>query len=339
MKIVVEKNIPFIKGLLEGYGEVAYLAPEEIDRGAMADADALVTRTRTRCDANLLDGSRCRFIATATIGTDHIDLDYCAEKGITVANAPGCNAPAVAQYVLSAIAKRMALRGDSRDIKSLTLGIVGVGHVGRIVEEWAKGLGMRVLLCDPPRAEREGAEGFVDMATLAREADVITFHTPMSRSGEHPTYHLADRAFFDSLLRKPMIINSARGPVVDNAALIDALKSGKAGDAAVDCWEGEPDVSRELLELAVVATPHIAGYSRQGKIRATAMAVEAFCRHFNLPVVRPAEKVPADIPHSPTLAMITESYDPAVDTEALRRTPGSFEALRNHYAYRDEPGV
>lgn len=198
---------------------------------------------------------------------------------------------------------------------------------------------MRVLLCDPPRAEREGAEGFVDMATLAREADVITFHTPMSRSGEHPTYHLADRAFFDSLLRKPMIINSARGPVVDNAALIDALKSGKAGDAAVDCWEGEPDVSRELLELAVVATPHIAGYSRQGKIRATAMAVEAFCRHFNLPVVRPAEKVPADIPHSPTLAMITESYDPAVDTEALRRTPGSFEALRNHYAYRDEPGV
>jgi len=339
MKIIVEKNIPFIKGLLEPYGAVSYLSPEEIDAVAMSDADALVTRTRTRCDASLLDGSKCRFIATATIGTDHIDLDYCRRHGITVANAPGCNAPAVAQYVISSIAYMMAVRGDRRPLDELTLGIVGVGHVGSIVREWAEGLGMNVLLCDPPRAEAEGGDGFVGLDAIAGLADVVTFHTPMTRRGGHPTYHLADKAFFDRLKRRPMLINSARGPVVDNAALVEALRGGKVGCAAIDCWEGEPSISRELLDLAVVATPHIAGYSRQGKIRATAMAVEAFCRHFGLPVVRPTESVPADIPHAPTLSMITGSYLPDVDTEALKQSPDRFEQLRNEYAYRNEPGA
>lgn len=339
MKIIVEKNIPFIKGLLERYAEVVYLAPEEIDATAMADADALVTRTRTRCDASLLDGSKCRFIATATIGTDHIDLDYCRAHGITVANAPGCNAPGVAQYVLSSIAYRRSMRGPGTDLKGLTLGVVGVGHVGRIVCEWASGLGMNVLKCDPPRAEKEGPDGFVSLEEIAGRADIITFHTPMSRDGKYPTYHLADKSFFDSLKRRPMLINSARGPVVDNQALAEAMRGGQVCDIAIDCWEGEPNISRDLLSMAVVATPHIAGYSRQGKIRATAMAVEALCRHFGLPVVKPLETVPADIPHSPTLAMITDSYSPKADTMALRDSPESFESLRNHYDYRDEPGA
>lgn len=339
MKIIVEKNIPFIKGLLERYAEVVYLSPEAIDAAAMADADALVTRTRTRCDASLLDGSKCRFIATATIGTDHIDLDYCRTHGITVANAPGCNAPGVAQYVLSSIACRTLLRSGIADLKGLTLGVVGVGHVGRIVCEWASGLGMNVLKCDPPRAEKEGAEGFVSLEEIAERADIITFHTPMTRVGKYPTCHMADKAFFSSLRRSPMLINSARGPVVDNVALADAVRAGLVGDIAIDCWEGEPDISRDLLSMAVVATPHIAGYSRQGKIRATAMAVEALCRHFDLPVVKPLETVPADIPHSPTLAMITDSYSPEADTASLRNSPESFESLRNHYYYRDEPGA
>lgn len=339
MKIIVDKNIPFIKGLLERYAEVVYLAPEEIDAVAMADADALVTRTRTRCGASLLEGSKCRFIATATIGTDHIDLDYCRAHGIIVANAPGCNAPGVAQYVLSSIAYRTSLRSGGVDLKGLTLGVVGVGHVGRIVCEWASGLGMNVLKCDPPRAEVEGPGGFVSLEEIAERAEVITFHTPMSRTGKYPTYHMADKAFFSRLKRRPMLINSARGPVVDSQALADALRDGLVGDIAIDCWEGEPDISRDLLSMAVVATPHIAGYSRQGKIRATAMAVEALCRHFDLPVVMPTEAVPADIPHSPTLAMITGSYSPEADTLALRNSPEAFESLRNHYDYRDEPGI
>ncbi|MCM1504613.1 MAG: 4-phosphoerythronate dehydrogenase [Muribaculum sp.] len=339
MKIVVEKNIPFIRGLLEPYAEVVYLAPEEIDAGSMADADALVTRTRTRCDEALLKGSKCRFIATATIGTDHIDLDYCRRNGINVANAPGCNAPAVAQYVISSILYVKRKRGDKRPLNSLTLGIVGVGHVGTIVDEWASSLGMNVLLCDPPRAEREGSEGFVSLAEIARKADVVTFHTPMTRDGKYPTYHLADAEFLEALVRTPILINSARGPVVDNGALADAVSAGKVSDIAIDCWEGEPDISRRLLDLALVATPHIAGYSRQGKIRATAMAVEALCRHFGLPIVRPVEPVPADIVHYPTADLIEQSYSPEADTEALRSNPENFETLRNRYAYRDEPGI
>jgi len=157
MKIVIEKNIPFIKGLLEPWAEISYLAPEEITPQNMADADALITRTRTRCNRELLEGSRCRFIATATIGTDHIDLDYCKEAGITVANAPGCNAPAVAQYVFASIAEVMKRQDDLRTPEELTLGVVGVGNVGRVIARWGRILGMKVLCCDPPRAEAEGA--------------------------------------------------------------------------------------------------------------------------------------------------------------------------------------
>ena len=337
MKIVIEKNIPFIKGLLEPYAEVLYLAPGEIDAAAMADADALITRTRTRCDGRLLDGSKCRFIATATIGTDHIDLDYCRRNGITVANAPGCNAPAVAQYVLASVLYWKKTRGIQRPLSDMTLGIVGVGHVGSIVSRWAKGLGLNVIHCDPPRAELEGADGFVDMDTIAGKSDIVTFHTPLTKSGPYPTFHLADKEFFEKLSRRPLLINSARGAVVDNSELVEAIRSGRVCDAVVDCWEHEPDISRSLLDMALVATPHIAGYSREGKVRATAMAVEALCRHFNLPVVRPAEPIPASIPNSPTAETIASSYSPSTDTVAHKSNPDGFEMLRNSYAYRSEP--
>ncbi|WP_295731225.1 4-phosphoerythronate dehydrogenase [uncultured Muribaculum sp.] len=343
MKIVIEKNIPFIAGLLDNVACVNYLAPEEITPEAMRDADALVTRTRTRCDASLLDGSLCRFIATATIGTDHIDLGYCRERGITVANAPGCNAPAVAQYVLASVlawaeARRRVPVGIDAPfpLSGLTMAVVGVGHVGSIVGRWAEGLGMRVLRVDPPRAEAEGPEGFSTLDEAAREADIITFHTPLLRSGAHPTFHMADKRFFDSLQRAPLIVNSARGLVVDNAALVEALDSGKAGDAVIDCWEGEPDISPELLRRAFIATPHIAGYSREGKIRATTMALDALTRHFSLPAVAPVETIGFDIPEHPSAAAILASYDPFADTAALRSAPAAFEQLRNRYAYRPE---
>ena len=330
MKIIIEKNIPFIKGMLDNVAEVSYLAPDEINAAAMRDADALVTRTRTRCDASLLDGSKCRFIATATIGTDHIDLDYCRSHGITVKNAPGCNAPAVAQYVFAVIAK---LRGLDT---GFTLGVVGAGHVGSIIVDWAKDMGINTLVCDPPRADAEGKEGFTDIEEIARKCDVITFHTPMTRDGKYPTFHLLDRNLVDKMERKPLIINSARGPVTDTQALLYGLHSGKIGCAAIDCWENEPGISPELLDLAAVATPHIAGYSREGKIRATHMSLDSLTSHFGLPKVEMAEKVPEGAATGVTLASVASSYNPLDDTEALKSSPESFEKLRNTYNYRDE---
>ncbi len=330
MNIVVEKNIPFIKGLLDEMAHVSYLPPEEITPEAMRDTDALVTRTRTRCDAALLDGSRCTFIATATIGTDHIDLDYCRCRGITVKNAPGCNAPAVAQYVMASIA---AVRGLST---SFTLGVVGAGHVGSIIVDWARKMGISVLVCDPPRAEAEGGAGFTGMDTIARDCDVITFHTPMTREGRYPTYHLLDSGFVGRLGRRPLIINSARGPVTDTCALLDGLSSGLIGDVVIDCWEGEPAISLELLNRAAIATPHIAGYSREGKIRATRMAVDALTGHFRLPAVMMPESVPDGAARHVTFESVAVSYNPLADSIALKAAPACFEALRNSYNYRPE---
>lgn len=347
MKIIIEKNIPFIRGLLDAYAAVEYLAPEDITPAAMRDADALITRTRTRCDASLLSGSACRFIATATIGTDHIDLEYCRNNGVTVANAPGCNAPAVAQYVLASVLSWL----DGKSPVDTTLAVVGVGHVGSIVARWAEGLGMRVLRIDPPRAEAEGNADatFATLAEAAREADIITFHTPLTRTGRHATYHLADADFFASLRRKPMIINSARGPIVDNVALVNALDADIVDGAVIDCWEGEPHISPELLQRAFIATPHIAGYSREGKIRATVMALNALTAHFGLPTVTPPEANfnIGYIPEHPSAEAILASYNPFDDTAALRSAcisgfdgdtfdASAFEALRNNYNYRTE---
>lgn len=326
MKIAVESHIPFIRGVFEAAGhEVQYLEPEAFTPATVADTDALVIRTRTRCDAALLGGSRVRKIATATIGTDHIDLDYCSRAGIEVFNAPGCNAPAVAQYVLSTVAR---LRPEVN-----CLGIVGVGHVGSIVRAWAEGNGIATLCCDPPLGLK------ATLGDLAARCDVITFHTPLDAT----TRHMADRAFFDSLRCKPLIINAARGPVTDTPALIDALRDGRVSAAAIDCWEGEPQIDRELLSMAAVATPHIAGYSLEGKRRASAMAVAAIDP--SIPgssdpslLKLTAELFPMPpVAACPLLDAIAESFDPVAASEPLRSDPGRFEALRNSFELRAEP--
>ncbi|MDE6495764.1 MAG: 4-phosphoerythronate dehydrogenase [Duncaniella sp.] len=333
MKIAIEKHVPFIKGVFEPVAEVVYLAPDEFTPAAVADVDAIVTRPRTRCDAALLDGSRCRFIGTATIGTDHIDLDYCRRRGIEVVNAPGCNAPAVAQWVFAAIKAISARRYED-----MTLGIVGVGHVGRIVEAWGRSLGMRVLLNDPPRAAREGNGAFVPLETIAAESDVITFHTPLTRDGEWPTYHLCDEKFVVSLKRRPVILNAARGPITATVDLVNGLDSGFIGGLGIDCWEGEPSIDLDLLNRAKVATPHIAGYSIQGKIRATAMVVDALSRHFGVTPAPLTVDVPGPAPLAVSAADIT--YDILADTSLLRAAvpslPASFEQLRNNYCLRQE---
>ena len=335
MKVIVDSHIPHIQGLIEPYAEVLYLEPGDINREAVHDADALIIRTRTRCDAALLDGSSVRFIGSATIGTDHIDLDYCAAHGITVHNAPGCNAPAVAQWVFCAIAAWMRQRHITSPV-GLTLGIVGVGHIGSIVARWGRALGFTVLLNDPPRAlaEKTGMAldtVFLPLEELQRRCDIITFHTPITRDGKWPTWHLCDQAFLDGLDHCRLILDAARGPIADNAALL-----GWHGDVGLDCWENEPDISRELLAKAIVATPHIAGYSAEGKQRGTAMMLEALNGFYGWDIPIPTISSPATGAAQVTLDGIAASYDILADTAALKADPASFESLRNHYSHRPE---
>lgn len=332
MKIVIENKIPFIAGIFESVANVVYLAPEEFTAKAVRDADAIIVRTRTRCDASLLSGSCCKIVATATIGTDHIDIPWCKSNGIIVANAPGCNAPAVAQYVYASAATLLG------ELSGRTIGVVGVGHVGRIVADWGEALGLRVLRCDPPRAEAEGDTSFTSLSQIAHEADIITLHTPLERGGKHPTFHLANQEFFDSLRRQPLFINAARGPVTDTSTLIRAIHSHTVGYTAIDCWEGEPAINRELLSLANIATPHIAGYSKQGKLRATQAAVKAVACALGLHNVDFGKECAVAPTSEISLPAISASYDPRTDTQALRTSPDAFEMLRNSYNLRNEVG-
>lgn len=332
MKIVVESHIPYINGLLEPYAQVLYLETSHITAAALKDADVFITRTRTRCDEALLANSRVRFIGTATIGTDHIDLNYCRGAGIKVVNAPGCNAPAVAQWVLSTVARWMDKEGVASP-EGIVLGVVGVGHVGSIVARWAKQLGFDVLLCDPPRAEKEGVEGFSTLDEVKAKSHIITFHTPLYREGSLATYHLCDEAFLAEAPNLRLLMNAARGPICDNAAL-----AAWHGDVAIDCWEHEPEINRELLAKAFVATPHIAGYSADGKRRGTAMVVEALNAEYGWE----AKPLEAEAPYGGvaevSLQQIAGSYNPLADTEMLKGNPeaSNFEHLRNHYALRPE---
>ena len=257
MKIIVDNKIPYIHEAVEQIAdEVVYLPGSGFTAGDVRDADALVIRTRTRCNRELLEGSKVKFIATATIGFDHIDVDYCDEAGIVWKNCPGCNAGSVEQYlhsVLLLLKRRKGVR-----LEESCLGIVGVGHVGSRIQRMAEALGMRVLLNDPPRADR-GETEFVDLSVLARECDIITFHTPLNRNGKYKTFHLADADFFAGLQRKPFIVNTSRGEVIETLALLDALKTGRIRDAVIDTWENEPDIHPDLLQKVFLGTPHIAG--------------------------------------------------------------------------------
>lgn len=332
MRVVIDSHIPHIRGLIEPFARVEYLEPGDITCKAVKDADALIVRTRTRCDATLLDGSSVRFIGSATIGTDHIDLDYCASHGITVRNAPGCNAPAVAQWVFCAIAAWMRHHNIITP-KGLTLGIVGVGHIGSIVARWSRQLGFSVLLNDPPRENRDGSldDIFCPLEQLQQYCDIITFHTPLTRDGQWPTWHLCDQRFLDGLTRCRLLLDAARGPIADNAALLRWH-----GDVALDCWENEPNISLELLEKCVVATPHIAGYSLQGKQRGTAMMLAALNEHYGWDIPIPVIAAPATGATDVTLNGIAASYDILRDTATLKASPWNFESLRNSYPHRPE---
>lgn len=330
MKIVIDDKIPYIREKLEMLAdEVVYKNGADINVSDVKDADALIVRTRTRCDESLLADSKVRFVATATIGYDHIDVDYLKRTGIAWTSCPGCNASSVAQYVESSLSLLQLEKGLI--LSDATIGIVGCGHVGSKVKAVAERLGIRVLVCDPPL----GCDGFVPMDIIEREADIITFHVPLTKTGEYATWHLADEAFFHRISRVPYIINTSRGGVVDNTALLSALKEGRVRDAIIDVWEGEPHLNLELLQRVYIGTPHIAGYSADGKVNADNMVIDALCRHFGLQ--HPGKIIPPSLPSdfhysgSP-LAL----YNPLQDSKALKEKPSKFEFLRNHYPLRRE---
>ena len=348
MKIVIDDKIPFIKGVLEPYAEVVYLPGSEFTHSDVVNADALITRTRTKCNEALLKDTSVKFIATATIGYDHIDTGWCKANGIVWTNAPGCNSGSVYQYIGSVLATLSTHFGFVFEEK--TLGVVGVGNVGSKVARLGKAMGMTVLMNDPPRAEKEGPAQFVPLDEILNMSDIISLHVPLKCSGSHQTRHLFDKDMFDQLPYRTVLINSSRGEVVDNAALKIALKNRIIGAAALDVWENEPDIDLELLPLLNIATPHIAGYSADGKANGTAMSVQALSRFFGLPLT---DWYPSELPcpaqplrfeldcrgkslQQCLCEAIWHTYAVNDDDGFLRASPATFEKQRGDYPVRRE---
>ena len=340
MKVVADMDIPFLEGVFEPYGEVVYKKGLEISHEDVMDADALLVRTRTRCDAALLEGTSVKMVATATIGTDHIDLEYCRNSGIKVANAAGCNAGGVMQYVFSALYGVAARKGIKID--GSTIGIVGVGHVGRKIEAMAEYLGFNILKCDPPRAIAEGPAEFCSLEHLLEKSDVVTLHVPLDET----TRGMANADFFTLMKPGAIFINAARGEIVNEQALIEA--SPKLGAIVIDTWNNEPDINEELVDIADIATPHIAGYTFQGKQNGTSYAVQAVARHFGLEELYdffPAQDLPGHEPvlldlkgknHGEIAAVSQYNYPIFTDDFRFRMEPHKFEKLRSEYQYRRE---
>ena len=348
MKIVIDNKIPFIRGVFEPYAEVVYLPGAETTPDVVKDADALITRTRTICNESLLKGSKVKIIATATIGFDHIDTRWVEAAGIEWKSAPGCNSWSVEQYIASVLVTLSKKHG--LDLTKMTLGVVGVGNVGSKVAKVAGLLGMKVLLNDPPRARREGPDAFVSLDEVIRRADIITLHVPLERQGEDATWHLFDDKRIGSLGKDRILINSSRGPVVDNKALKAALQEHTIMGAVLDVWENEPGLDPELVSLLDLSTPHIAGYSADGKANGTTMSVQAVAEKLGLPLTDWVASGIPDPPVSREFAIdaagrtnsevlaeaILHTYEVQEDSDLLRNDIGAFERLRGDYRVRRE---
>jgi erythronate-4-phosphate dehydrogenase len=347
IRVVADDKIPFLRGVLEPYCEVLYLPGKQIDNQVLRDADALLVRTRTRCTESLLEGTKVQFIGTATIGYDHIDTGYCERRGIRWVNSPGCNSSSVQQYIAAALVS--AASSHHFSLKDKTLGIIGVGNVGSKIEKLAGILGMNILLNDPPRSRNEDKSKFVNLEILLSESDIVSVHVPLNYTGEDSTYHLFDNSTFSKMKKGAWFFNSSRGEVTDTTSLKRSLHDGKLWGAVLDVWENEPDIDLELLEKAFIATPHIAGYSTDGKANGTAMVVNSFSSYFDLPL---RNWYPDDIP-APTHPVmnidakgesdeeiirdiILKTYNPESDDLKLRSNPAGFEKQRGDYPLRRE---
>lgn len=340
LKIVADKAIPFLEGVFDPYADMTFLPGDKIGPEDVRDADVLMVRTRTKCNADLLEGSKVKFIATATIGTDHIDFPYCDSKGIVVRNAPGCNAGGVMEYVFSALyglasRKSISLQGD-------TIGIIGVGHVGSLIERMGRALGFKILKCDPPRAEAEGSFGFCDLEYLLQNSQIVTLHVPLDET----TRGMANSEFFSLMQPGAFFINAARGEVVCDDALKAAIP--KLGPVIIDTWNHEPDIDLDLMDKVAIATPHIAGYSYQGKQNGTAAAVRAVAHYFGITELYeffPKTDLPEneavkldlkDLNQGEIASVLQYNYPIFTDDFMLRLNPENFDKLRSEYNYRRE---
>lgn len=345
MKIVADDKIPFLKGVLEKYAEVVYLPGDLISKSDLFNADALLTRSITQCNEDLLSGSSVKLIASATIGDDHIDKDYCFSSNITYTTAKGCNASAVEQYFTAGL---LTLAEKFKyELEDKTIGIIGVGNIGKRVQKVCKLLGLTVMFNDPPRERKEGGQGFSTLAEIQEKADIITLHVPLTYGGEDKTFHLIDHSFFEGLQKQVVFINTARGAAVDSVALKTAIEKGRVKNTLIDVWEGEPSIDLALLDLINIGTPHIAGYTLEGKANGTAMVVNAVADFFKLAL----KDWKPDIPSSTTMLLVDwltisdyealqkvfrEVYPILNDDQNLRIKSDQFEELRRDYNYRRE---
>ena len=348
MKIIADDRIPFLEGVFEPFVDIEYLPGSEINSSHLGDAEILMVRTRTICNEELLKGSKVRLIASATIGKDHIDEEYCKKNGIEVVNAPGCNSNAVKQWFIAAILN-VAIK-QNIDLSQKVIGIVGVGHVGEKIVEVCEQLGLYVLLNDPPREQAEGNCIFRDITSIQRECDIISFHTPLTLKGDHKTFHLVDDEFIRKLLPGTILINTSRGEVFSTQAVLKALREKRIGQPILDVWESEPKISEKLLAQSFLATPHVAGYSIEGKANGTASVVKAVARYLDLPLdnwvvddvsLREPILKTINCEGKAKLDILNEamefSYTIEQDDALLRKHPDRFEQLRSEYTYRCEP--
>jgi len=346
MKIVADDKIPALKGVFEPYAKVNYLPGKEISKEDLKDADALIVRTRTKCNEALLKNSKVRLVTTATIGTDHMDLDWLNKAGIKWYNAPGCNSGSVRQYLASILAN-LIIEGMVPTKK--TIGIVGVGMVGAKVAQIATALGFKVLLNDPPRQRKENSNIFCDLPYLLKNSDIITFHTPLNKDGQDASYHLFNKDSIPLLKTNAIIINSSRGEICQTQALIEGLKKGIIARIVLDVWENEPNIHPQLHKKVWLGTPHIAGYSVDGKANGTIKTVHAIAKEFSIPLTNWQPKS-LPLPKKSTIKLtenqepdyliaakaILKTYDIKQDDEKLRMNPGDFEKLRGEYPPRRE---
>lgn len=365
LKILADENIPFAAETFGALGEVKFLPGRAITRAALSDCEALLVRSVTPVNAVLLEGTPVRFVGTATIGVDHVDLGYLQARGLAFASAAGCNANSVAEYVAAALL-HWAVKSKT-DLQGRTLGIVGAGNVGSRVLQKAGALGLQVLVNDPPLARKFQNEqtpppfAFLPLDQLM-QADFISLHTPLTRTGEDATHHLFDEARLAAMKPGSVLINSARGAVVDNQALKKMLHSGRMAGAILDVWENEPHPDLELLRRTHLATPHIAGYSLDGKVQGTRLIYEALCRFLGvtpcwppadavLPVVKkPVIEIdePGGSVEETLHEIVRQAYDIAADDDELRtgfqraeneeQRGRCFEQLRRAYPVRREFG-
>ena len=352
LKIIADDKIPFLRGVLEPFAEVEYLPGKDLTKEKVKDIDGIITRTRTKCKKELLEGSKVKIIASATIGYDHIDTLWCEENNIVWKNAPGCNSSSVMQYMASLLL-HFAVRNNI-SLAGKTLGVIGVGNVGRKVAALGRIFGMNVLCNDPPRARKEGKEGFAELDEIIKKSDFISFHVPLIEEGKDRTFHYADEKFFSALEKdgkRPFLINASRGEVVDNVLLKKVLKEKKIlCGAALDVWENEPELDLELLKLTDFATPHIAGYSLDGKANGTSMSVQEIAKYFSLPLT---DFYPESLPvpenafielsgegggkaEEILLECMDRSYNILEDDKRLRESPETFEKQRGSYPFRRE---